>query len=214
MFLLGHLAWGYLLGRAASKGLKKDVNLPLLFALSILPDADFFILGVVHHGPTHSIVLYTVIFIPLFIKYRQRAVPYFVALAQHIVADLPSLGGIMLLWPIVPGWFTAVNELGRTIFVYYSNYTVFDISLEWVGFLLSLVLLVKWRDLFKLFTPRLSNLILLFPAGAILLSFFFEHPSTPIEIAIPGAVFLMIFCFSALSPIIYRIRRLSAHDVH
>jgi hypothetical protein len=196
LFLLGHLAWGYLLGKGSAKLLRVNINLPLIFALSVLPDIDRFIPGLAHHGPTHSLLAIALFFIPVFIIYQARSVPYFVALVQHVIADLPSLGGIMILWPLTTDSFTAVSEFGRTIFVYYSNYMIFETSLEWVGFLLSVILLLKQGDIARLLKPRLSNLVLLFPAGGLLLSFFF---GTPVLVILPSLVFLLVFLLSAFS---------------
>ncbi|MDH5482949.1 MAG: metal-dependent hydrolase [Candidatus Bathyarchaeota archaeon] len=196
MFLPGHLAWGYVLGKVSAKLLGQDTNIPLLFTVSVLPDFDVFISGLAHHGPTHSIIAIILLFIPIFFIYRTKGIPYFAALVQHVIADLPSLGGIMLLWPITSNWFTEVSEFGRAIFTYYSNFMIFDTFLEWIGFLLSLVLLVKHGDIVNLLKPHLSNLVLLFPAGGIFLSLFFY---IPIQMVIPSLAFLLIFCLSAFS---------------
>ncbi|MCW3986008.1 MAG: hypothetical protein NWE91_06340 [Candidatus Bathyarchaeota archaeon] len=50
--------------------MKQEVNLPLVLLLSMIPDVDLLIPGVEHRTITHSIITATVIFTPLFIRYR------------------------------------------------------------------------------------------------------------------------------------------------
>ena len=87
MFAVGHMAIAYLLGKGSSKKLHVNLNIPFLLVLSILPDIDIiydFLTGSdIHRGPTHSIVVATVAFIPIFIVYRKKAIPYFLALISH-----------------------------------------------------------------------------------------------------------------------------------
>jgi len=70
LFAVGHMAIAYLLGKGSSKALRVKLNIPILLVLSILPDIDIiydFLTGSeIHRGPTHSIVVATVAFIPIF----------------------------------------------------------------------------------------------------------------------------------------------------
>ena len=50
--------------------MKQEVNLPLVFLFSLIPDVDILIPGVEHRTITHSIITATAIFTPLFIRYR------------------------------------------------------------------------------------------------------------------------------------------------
>jgi membrane-bound metal-dependent hydrolase YbcI (DUF457 family) len=72
MFAVGHIALGYLSGKAASKLLDARINVQLLFFASIVPDVDF-LLGLEHRGPTHSLILQTAVFIPIFLAYKKRS---------------------------------------------------------------------------------------------------------------------------------------------
>ena len=54
MYLVGHVALGYLLGKAVSKLWKVDVNIPLLSIASVIVDVDILIPSLKHRGPTHS----------------------------------------------------------------------------------------------------------------------------------------------------------------
>jgi len=203
MFLAGHLAWGYVFGRVASKWLRTDVNLALLFTLSIFPDVDFLIPCLIHHGPTHSIVLYLLVFFPLFLKYKKLVVPYFIAIGQHILGDLPY--GVMLFWPVTTDWFMQVNELAQAYFESYWDFLRFSNFLEWGGFILMVVLLFKIKDLNKLLKPHLSNLMFIVISAGIIMSLFNSvfGASVPIEMWIPHLTFLVIFTLSALSCILF-----------
>ena len=80
MYAVGHLAIGYLFGKATSKLAQVDLNVPLLFALSIIPDIDLLVPGLKHRGPTHSIVILCLLSLPAFVLYRKKATPYLVCL--------------------------------------------------------------------------------------------------------------------------------------
>jgi membrane-bound metal-dependent hydrolase YbcI (DUF457 family) len=100
MYFLGHFAIGYFIGTLISRFTKEKLNLPLIFAFSILPDIDVFIPGLVHRSITHSIVLATLLFIPVFLITR-RGFPYWGALVSHsLIGDLFQGGSFQLLWPI------------------------------------------------------------------------------------------------------------------
>ena len=154
MFLLGHLTWGYILGRASSKWLKTDVNIPLLFVISVLPDIDVLIPGLVHRGPTHSIVVFSLVFLPAFLVYKKKAIPYFITLIQHsLLGD--TLGGVMMFWPITSDWYG--------LKVCWTAAIKIDVFLEGIGFLASLGLLFKLKDLDTLlnrFRRKKSNIFL------------------------------------------------------
>jgi membrane-bound metal-dependent hydrolase YbcI (DUF457 family) len=68
MFAVGHMSIAYLLGKGSSKALKTKIFIPLLLVLSILPDIDIvydYLTGAeIHRGPTHSIIIAALFFIP------------------------------------------------------------------------------------------------------------------------------------------------------
>ncbi len=115
MFAVGHMAIAYLLGKSSSKLLKLPVNIPLVLVLSIIPDVDLIfevIFSVqLHRGPSHSLVFAFLLFIPFFIFFKKKAVPYFLSLTSHsVLADFFVGGQIQLLWPI------STKELGASQF--------------------------------------------------------------------------------------------------
>src|SRR3989337_3493155 len=102
LFAVGHMALAYLLGKASAKPLKININIPLIMVLSIIPDIDI-LAGVdeIHRGPTHSVIAALLVFVPFFVVYRRKAVPYFLALVSHgLIGDLLIRRDVQLLWPI------------------------------------------------------------------------------------------------------------------
>ena len=85
MYAVGHLALGCLFAEAFQRHLKTKINLPLVFLLSLIPDIDLLISDDVHRGITHSIIVSALVFIPFFVHYWKRSVPYFAALARAFV---------------------------------------------------------------------------------------------------------------------------------
>jgi len=193
MYAVGHLAIGYLSGKATSKFAQTEVNVPLLFALSIIPDIDLLIPGLRHRGPTHSIIILCLLFLPAFVFYRKKATPYFVALILHPLVGDTLTGGAQLLWPLT------ANYYGTRIGIQSSA----NIITEWILFLTSLTMLFKARDLQTLFQPHPSNLFLLIPIFTVLLPALFMFPLyVPLELMIPHLICLTIFALSILVDIL------------
>ncbi len=182
---------GYLTGKFSSKPLRVNINIPLVLLLSLLPDIDLIIPGLQHRGPLHSIVVYTLVFLPVFLTYKKRAVPYFVALAQHpLIGDLLTGGGVQILWPLTSNWYGAGIEIT----------SLTNIILEWSLFLISMTLMVKTKDLWILFQPHPSNLLLTIPAFTVILPIFLRFPLTvPVTLIIPHLVYLTLFALSILT---------------
>ncbi|MCW3986411.1 MAG: metal-dependent hydrolase [Candidatus Bathyarchaeota archaeon] len=195
MFAVGHLSLGYLFAKASAKLLKQKINLPLIFLLSLIPDVDILIPGVEHRTITHSIITTTAIFIPLFIRYRSKAIPYFAALAQHsLIGDFITGGaqaqGAQLLWPITSTWYgLSISILSQT-----------NIILEWSSFLVAVAIMLKTKDMQKLLKGTLSHLSLSVPTLTVLLPSFLHFPlSVPLELLIPHLAYLILFALSILT---------------
>ena len=190
MFAVGHLALGYLSGKAASKLANVKVNIPLLFLASILPDIDLLI-GLEHRGPTHSLIVYIIIFVPAFWMFGKQVVPFFVSLASHsLLGDLFTGGGVQMLWPAVTERYGAQIQITSAL----------NISLEWIAFLLSMTLLIKTRDITSLFQHHPSNLLLTIPVAAIILPAFLSFPLVvPLALVVPHLIFLTILGLSIVA---------------
>jgi membrane-bound metal-dependent hydrolase YbcI (DUF457 family) len=105
MWLLGHFALGYFSALAVSKFTREKINVPLVWFISILPDIDFFFEPlIIHRGPTHSIIIAALAFLPIFLIYR-RGLPYFAALVSHSLIGDFFVPPVQLLWPIDVNWY-------------------------------------------------------------------------------------------------------------
>jgi len=189
MYAVGHFALGYLTGKIASKPLNINVNLPLLFFASILPDIDLFIPGLQHRGPLHSVIFCSFLFVPLFLLYRKKALPYFVVVIQHLLIGDFITGDTQLLWPVSA-------NLYRLSF----GITNFDnIVLEWGLFLVSNIVMFKTKDVLSLFKYHSSNMIISLPVVGILLPTILSFPLyVPGLLLIPHIFYLTLFGFSIL----------------
>jgi membrane-bound metal-dependent hydrolase YbcI (DUF457 family) len=197
MFAIGHFALGYLTGKGSSKALKTKINLPLLLAVSVIPDVDLLLEIVnptvfMHRGLTHSLVTFTVFMIPFFIIYHRQAVPYYGALLSHsLIGDLFT-GGVGLFWPISQDWFgnkwLAIGGLGDSV-------------AELVLFIIAASLMFKAGDLQTLLHPKNHNFVLVIAFFAVLgptLSFGAIESNLPISLLIPSLFWLIIFAVSLL----------------
>jgi membrane-bound metal-dependent hydrolase YbcI (DUF457 family) len=198
MYAVGHLALGYITGKAAGKLLTLEVNVPLLLLASIISDFDLLIPGLEHRGPTHSFILLTLLFLPLFIIYGKKVVPYFVALVQHSLVGDYVTGGVQLLWPLTTHIYGVVLEAT----------SITAVVLEWVFFLASLAIMLKMKDLQMLLQRHPSNLLLSVPIATVLLPTIAGFPlSVPPELVVPHLIYLTLFTVSILLDFKYVLRK-------
>ncbi len=204
MFAVGHFALGYLTGKGSSKLLKTKLNLPLLLFASIVPDVDLVLERFnqslfMHRGPAHSIVTFTVLMIPFFVAYRKQAIPYYGALLSHSLLGDLFTGGIEMLWPVSTEWF------GDGV----SVYSIVSIVAEIVLFIAALSIMVRERDLHLLWKPRLSNLFLIVPFGAVvgpLLQLSIRpEGSTPLLLFLPSLFWAVIFAYSMIVSLVAKL---------
>ena len=148
LFIVGHMALAYLLGKGSSKALRTNLCIPILLLLSILPDIDIildFLTGAeIHRGPTHSILVAAIAFSLIFIIYRKKAIPYFLALISHpLIGDFFIGGGqLQLFWPL------STNEFGlHTIGPYYIGiFSPVNIAIELTLFIIATLIFYKTGD--------------------------------------------------------------------
>ena len=200
MFAVGHMSLAYLLAKASGKLFKVNFNVPVILTLSVIPDIDiilgFLLESDIHRGPTHSIVTAILIFIPFLVLYRQKAVPYFVALLSHsLIADFLIGGQLQLLWPITEREF-GITELGLP---YINIYNPINIVLEFTLFAITIIVMLKTRDLFHFFRNNRITVLLALPIFTILLPTLASYPLyVPIELVIPHVFYLILFSISYL----------------
>jgi hypothetical protein len=194
-FAVGHMALAYLLSKATAKLLKVKINIPLILVLSIIPDIDIilnFLFNIqIHRGPTHSLITAIVVFIPFFIIYRWKAVPYFTALASHsAIADFIIGGQLQLLWPL------STREFG---FPYIDINNPVNVAFEFTLFVIATIIMWKTRDIFQFFRNSKLNLILAIPIFTVLLPTFTSYPlSVPLLLVLPHLFYLVLFIISVL----------------
>jgi membrane-bound metal-dependent hydrolase YbcI (DUF457 family) len=171
------MALAYLLGKGASKALHTKINIPILLVLSILPDidilSDFLFHYPIHRGPTHSIIVALLVFLPFFVIYRKKAVPYFLGLISHsLIGDFIAGGQLRLLWPLSQAEF-GLHELGFPIIKVGGH---IDVILELSLFILATTVLIISQDWRVFFKGRLSNLVLIIPITTVLLPSTIGYP--------------------------------------
>lgn len=210
----------YLLGKGSSKALKTKIFIPLLLVLSILPDIDIiydFLTGAeLHRGPTHSIIVATVIFIPLFIKYRKEMIPYFLALISHsAIADFVIGGNVQLFWPLSSAEY-GLHELGGW---YINIWSPLNIIAEMLLFIVAMVILFKSGDWRAFFRPDKSNLVLFIPIACVLLPSTIGYPFedsllfTAPTLAIAHLIYLALFTIAVYKTLTHLHRHKSGGKV-
>jgi membrane-bound metal-dependent hydrolase YbcI (DUF457 family) len=174
--------------------LKTKINIPTVLMLSVIPDVDIlvgiFIPTFEHRGPTHSVIMALIVFIPIFAVYQKRATPYLIALIQHsLIGDFMVGGQIQLLWPITTGYYGInMNMKSQT-----------SIAAEWTLFLISIIIMLKAKDTATLFQPNNTSLILSIPTFALLLPTFVGFPSdVPAWLIPPHLAYIFIFSTSVI----------------
>jgi membrane-bound metal-dependent hydrolase YbcI (DUF457 family) len=198
MFAIGHFALGYLTGKATSSALHTKLNLPLLIVASILPDIDL-LLGIanpsffMHRGPTHSIITFTVVLMPFLLIYGKKALPYYIAALSHSLIGDFFTGGIEMLWPITQNWYgNFFMEVGGLA----------DAVVELSLFVVSVVIMIKARDLQTLFEPKISNLALFIGFGALIGPMLNTgnglESNLPVLLIAPSLFWIVLFAYSML----------------
>lgn len=123
-----------------------------------------------HRGATHSVIVAFLVFIPFFIFYRKKSVPYFLAFLSHfLLSDFVAGGRIQLLWPLT------FQHYGLEI----SIRSFANITLEWILFLAAMIIMLKTRDIAVFFKPLKSNLVLIVPLSTLLLPALLSLPVQP-----------------------------------
>ena len=143
-YAVGHFAIGYILAKLTSKMTKTKFNVALILTLSVIPDVDILIPPIVHRGPTHSILMAFIIFIPIFALYHKNALPCFAALIQHsLISDYVAGGKVQLLWPLTT----------QTFGLELSIKSPANITIEWLSFLTATLIMIKTKDAYPLLQP-------------------------------------------------------------
>jgi membrane-bound metal-dependent hydrolase YbcI (DUF457 family) len=188
LFAIGHFALGYLFGKGSGKLFNVKLNMPLLFAASVLPDVDLLLGFLMHRGPTHSLLAITALMIPFFIIYRKQAIPYYAAMLSHIFLGDYFTGGIELFWPLSHGWFGALN---------FDVTSLLSASVELALFIITIPIMFKLGDLKAFLNPHNKNWTLIIPFGATLVPLLSlgrgSENALPTILAVPSFFYIILF---------------------
>jgi hypothetical protein len=189
MFGVGHMALAYLLAKGSAQPLKVNINIPLVLVLSIIPDIDILAGEGFHRGPTHSVILAVLVFIPVFVLFRKQAVPYFLALVSHsLIGDLFIGGNLQLFWPV------STSHVSLPIIPKISIFSPINIALELTLFITATLVMFKTKDLQLFFQKNTSNLLLIIPIATVLMPTFLAYPlNVPILLIPPHLFYLGLF---------------------
>jgi len=203
---VGHFALGYIISKATVKITETKLNIPLVITLSVIPDIDILIPFLEHRGPAHSIITLFMVFIPIFAIYRKKAIPYFLALIQHpLIGDYITGGRIQLLWPLTTQYY------GMEICIKSQT----NITLEWIVFLTSIIIMLKAKDTVTFFQPHKSNLILVIPTFTVLLPTFLSFPlNVPAWLIPPHLAYISIFSASIIIDLIKTLKNNSSTHIN
>jgi hypothetical protein len=154
------MVWAYVWAALFAGKRKEKLFIPLVLMLGIAPDIDLLLRGVIHHTLTHSFFFWLIVFAPFFVVFRQKTVPYFVAVAQHFAFGDFLVGNIMIFWPFSQSYF------GLNI----AMTSMLDVALETAGSLLAAGISYYNGDLRRMLSTDIHNLLMFLPLLALLTS--------------------------------------------
>ena len=192
-YAVGHLSLGYMISKSASKVLRTEINLSLIFVLSVIPDIDILVPFIEHRGPTHSILAMFIIFIPVFTLYGKRATPYLLALIQHpLIGDYFVGGKIQLFWPVTTDQYGIELGIKNPI----------NVIAETAMFLTLILVMLKTKDIQNLlYSRKVTTITLIIPIFTLISPTLLRFPTdVPIPLIPPHLILTIIF----LLPIIIK----------
>lgn len=193
MFAVGHMSVAYLLTRGLKRFGWPSMSIPLVWVFSLLPDLDLLIPGIIHMGPTHSIMFAFAAFLPLFLYKGKEVVPYFLGYASHtVLGDLITNHGVWFLWPL------SRRRFG--VFTPYTYRPYFSANLELVLFGLFVLVFIITRDYAGGLYSSDTKVLSLIPFTALLVPLVFGFPiPVPLRL-IPPHLVLMVVVLQPLYP--------------
>lgn len=191
MYAVGHIALGYITGKTLGHTTHQDQNIPLLWALSLIPDIDLLMPFLQHRGPTHSIIVLLILAMPFFLHNPKKTLPYFAALVSHPLIGDYITGSTMLLWPISTDW------IG-----YPANLRIGSISeayVELILFIAMLIAILMTKDLAKILSPDKRSIPLFIPLAALVFPVLLRYPLTvPPILVIPHLLLAAIIAVTVV----------------
>jgi hypothetical protein len=158
MYLLGHIAIGYLVAWTFAKWRRQKLSLWLAFTVGIVPDYDILFqnLGLVHHAYTHSLLLWAPIAIVL-VLLKRNSIPYVAGILSHLLIGDFLVSSIPLLLPLSN--VTVGLRLGMP--------SAADAVLEPAFFFLMFLVILLSGDLRRAFNGERRNLLMIIPLASI-----------------------------------------------
>ncbi len=159
------MVWAYVWAAMFAGERNGKLFIAMILMLGIAPDIDLLLrsFGVIHHTLTHSFFFWLIVFTPFFAVFRQKTVPYFVAVAQHFAFGDFLVGNVMIFWPFSPTYF------GLNI----AMTSMLDVALETAGLLLAAGISYYKDDLRRMLSIDIRNLLMFLPLLALLTSILF-----------------------------------------
>ena len=179
-----------MIGKLLSNVLETDLDLPLIFTLSVISDVDLLIPFIEHRGPTHSVLAIILIFLPLLTLYRKRAIPYLLATIQHpILGDFFSGGKIQLFWPLTTDYYGIEVGIKNPI----------NIIVELISFTIAILVMFRFRDYTKLLSSK-NSLMLAIPLFTLISPTFLKFPiEVPILLILPHLILIILLAASVIT---------------
>ncbi len=172
------MSLAYLVGTASGKATGTKLNIPLLMVIAILPDIDLAfeeLTGIlIHRGPTHSLIIAVLVFLPIFVIYRKKALPYFLALLSHsLLGDFLVGGEVQLFWPY-PGMYGLFESGLTNIGIHMAIGALLEVTL----FASAMFVMYRTGDLQTFFRNDKTNLLLILPIVTVMLPAIVGYPFT------------------------------------
>jgi hypothetical protein len=175
MYLLGHIAIGYLVAWAVARWRKEKLSLWLAFTVGIVPDYDILFqgLGLVHHTYTHSLLLWTPVVIAL-VALNRKTLPYVAGILSHLLIGDFLVSSIPLLLPLsnisvglrlgMPSMADALLESSSLLLMFLVMWRNGDLRRTLSGERVNLLMAVPLVSMFSLTwlaarTPELEQLV-------------------------------------------------------
>ena len=186
MYLLGHIALGYLSAWVVAKTLRQRLILWVALTAGMVPDFDLLFggFGLEHATYTHSLVVWAPVAL-LLVTWRRGSLPYVAALLQHIVVGDLLMGSLPLLLPLS----------GVSLGLGLEMSSMPDALIEFSSLLVMAIVLLRSGDLGRLMAGGREGVLVAVPLVSMIdLTWFAENGSAPS--VIQGTLNLVDYGFS------------------
>jgi membrane-bound metal-dependent hydrolase YbcI (DUF457 family) len=197
MLAVGHISVAYLLTRGLKSSKWQSMNIPMVWAFSLLPDLDLLIPGVKHMGPTHSLPFAIAVLTFLILYKGKETIPYSLAFASHtILGELITNRQVQFLWPL--------TQRTYQIPLPFSRNPTFSTNLELTLFGLFILVYIITKDYTGGPHSNTTKLISLIPFSALLVPIVFTFPIPVPRLLIPPHLILTVVVLQPFIPTSWR----------